>query len=847
MSNIKRSINIDPDSKKPKYDYTKRVDYSQHEPSEKKNIHFKQDYIVMIRKKLYYAATAQEGPNGGNPDENYLRVYQVNNFLNIRTSHNVSGRPGSCSVSIRGGERVVCADKNDKDYDVETWKKLLDDWKSVNNENIDKRTINDIKYDSLMDAREAKYNWKYAEKCDWEPMDEIWVFGKTKDKKFTNGTNGNYEFLPIFFGYIDSIQKTYQAGNNGQLVNIQATDHLKLLHLSKVINFPSLTPGKFAGNGIEINYSEDQYGNYIINDPFKEMQEKLVEESQRENGDVDALLQEEGDFNKYFKTHIFSGQPPYKFIKELASNAGIPEKYLKTRIEKIEQIPFIPRIRGEVGDLFHPETKNRLKICQEAADKLFLEFFADEAGNIVLKIPSYSLGANREPDNNMNHPELTKENIKSLHEELSFANINDVDDYDNLLENDINIDINENEYFGKEVLKRKYKINKFVVKQNGVNISKLAKKININPEILLMSNHDVIHDKDNIKLGTKIKVYDIDYNDNKEVNGLLTYLYYKYKETINKTENEINDGEQDQKQQTVVLESLSEKTDKYIPEIKPEYIISFTLIDTDREIYNMYEVQMENPPMYSLDGAVETVRRAVPDLNSIVQFGLRPHPGTYTTPLISNMWEAEIFGTMMIVRSLSKRYSGSLTMIEDSAIKIGDPIRIHLYDEHPFKEKYERGIPYNQRSKDKKAQAIFYVTGIERSIAPSNASHMTLQLTAGRVMGQQSMYDISLPLYKSYYDKKFIPKGKVKKAPESVTNTVEIKLDGASTIEKILKNQYGYMPKNKEFDWVIKQIIILNEDKYGQLKNNDKVNISHMTRELNPDETLIIPKSIEND
>ena len=112
-------------SKSKKYDKPHVLKASQDDPAKRKYINFKQDYVVMIRKKPFYASTAQQrtktvealdstgkpipDENGkktytitndpirdkqGNvvqPEENYLRVYQVNNFTNIRITSSVFG------------------------------------------------------------------------------------------------------------------------------------------------------------------------------------------------------------------------------------------------------------------------------------------------------------------------------------------------------------------------------------------------------------------------------------------------------------------------------------------------------------------------------------------------------------------------------------------------------------------------------------------------------------------------------------------------------------------------------------------------------------------------------------
>ncbi|MFW6014946.1 MAG: LysM peptidoglycan-binding domain-containing protein [bacterium] len=876
MSNEK-FIRIETKNRKSKYDNTKRVDYSQHDPKEMKTINFKQDYVVMIRKKLFYAATAQYKDPNIDPDENYIRVYQINNFINVRTSHNVHGRPGSCSVSIKGGERIICAEKKQQgDANWESWQQMLSGWLSINNENEEWRTIDGKTYKTLMKAREAKYGWKYAEKCDWEPMDEIYVFGKSKHKK---SPNGEYEFLPLFFGYIDSIQKTYQAGQGGMLISVQATDHLKLLQLSKVLNYPSIAPGKFANGGIDIRFPEDQFGCFMVNDPFEDIKKEIAQIA-RDGGDMSNVFERYGGsmegitgqndqdnensseestnnnsneeqqdivnkFGMYLLTNVFAGEYPYIIIRSLAKDAGIPNKYLTKRIEQIRQVPFVQKIRQGPGDFFNAEVKSRLGVCQNAAEKLFLEFFADEAGDIVLKIPNWALGGNKKLANNMNNQELTNK-VDELWKQLGYEKITNED-----IKNDENLtnpDETEQNETENTFDPNKYEKITYVV-QAGDTLSSIGRhQLNTFPErgsmTLMVQNN--ISDANVIYIGQEIEYYDIDYNNHQLYIDMMMYIKGSTSDEERRAiiENEIKNTKSRYLPITYkVRNPLSKKTDKYIPEVKPEYIISFTLIDTDREIYNMFEVQAE-VPVLDLNG-FEVIRRVVPDMESIVQFGLRPHPGVTNTPLISSAREAEVFGTIMIIKSLSKRYSGSLNMIEDSSIRVGDPIRLHMYDEHPFKELYERGTPYDMRSKNKKAQAVFYVNAIERSISPQNTSHMTLTLEAGRVMGQQSIFDVSYPIYRSYFDEKYHPTlgnnpdGKEKQSPPYT----EIVITPELTISKILERYGdvpGKIPNNQEkIIQIMKDIVDLNPHIFGTVTDYMKWNI--MNEQLIPDWKLKIP------
>lgn len=834
MSFIEKKINVDELQKYKKYSNVGHLDHTQHDPSAMKTIHFKQDYIVMIRKKVYYAATAQS-KDGTNADENYLRVYQVNNFLNIRTTLNTFGRPGSCSISVRGNERVICADKTSDDDSIPTWENLLKDWKSINRDEIKDRTLKGIsedsftRYDNEMDERQAKYGWRIAEKCDWEPMDEIWVFGKTINKQLI-GPDGEYPFLPIFFGYIDSIQKTYQSGSGGSLVNIQASDHLKLFALSRVLNSPSMMPGKDSGGGLDIRYNQDKYGYFLINDPFKKIRE----------GSSDNVE----DFDKYLMENIYSGKEPHSIIKELATDAGIPKKYLENRIEEIKEIPFIDKIRNQVGDFFSGETKNRLEICQEVANKLFMEFFADEEGNIVFKIPSYSLGTNRLIANNMNNIEIQKMIEEGLHDELDYEITRSIaDDIISDAEDSQEQESYSDNIFTKRsvYVQEKCRIADWLVENNMPENA---------ADIIYIANNEKGVTKTEIPGKISIDIYDINYNDEVEKAKLITFLSYK-NVTKDKSIFEAGFGI-DLNADYKIKNYLSAKTDKYIPEIKPEYIISFTLIDSDSEVYNMYEVKMETYDALDTSDPVAVVRRAIPDLNSILQFGLRPHPGVYNTPLVNNIIDAEIFGTMLITRSISKRYSGSLTMIDDPSIKIGDPIRFHLYDEHPYKEKFELGTSYFDRSDEYKAQAIFYVTGIDRSISPSNSSHMTLQLTAGRIMGQQSIYDISLPIYKFFYDEKHMSEAMqnyIDGIGSDELDYKEIVIDGSFNIRKSMSKYYGRAIHHNKIALkaACEAIIKLNSDILGSYIDNPMAisNNDEISKVLTPGMILKLPRDVE--
>ena len=727
-----------------KYNRPKELDGIQEDPKSMKTEHFKQDYVVMIRKKLYYASSSVS-------DEYYLRLYQVNNYSSIRTSISTSGRSGSCSVVIKGGERIVCAERPQQDdKDWLNYEEMLNGWTSIDDEGYDARydgkfegdqkywrvgksdwadkNSEGIDYKNLMKVREHKYGWKIAEKCDFEPMDELIVFGKSRTKR-NNTAKKEFAMEPIFFGYIDSVQKTYQAGKGGLQINISASDHLKLLELGKVINSPSLIPGKYSGGGIDLRYTVDEFGCFVINDPFSDLQ----------SGAIAAE-----DISEYYAfSNVFAGKYPYEIITQLAIDSGIPKKYLTERIEQIKMIPFLTQLKdNSSGDLFNGDLQNRADICRQAAEKLFLEFFADEKGNIVLKIPNYALGANRLPANNMGYS------------------------FDQDIVDDLGYSIKNSSETKNGVKRITYTI------KSGDTYESIARKYLYRGALgveLQQINGD-------IEVGKKITIYKRDVTDSKANETALKMMQedakLKNSSVTNQTGYSFTDGG-----------SLSMKTDHLIRRIEPKHLISFTLTDTDKEIYNMFEIQAETYMNIYQDNAMTAIRRAVPDLPSIVRFGLRPYPSTYNTPLITNDLEAEIFGILMCNMSMAKRYSGSITLIEDSDIKVGDPIVLLTYDEHPIAE-----TGYY----DDRGQTVFYVTGIERNISPNATSTMTLSVIAGRVMGQESIYDICYPIYKMYYQEKadFSFLGSAEN-DSNITSSITYVIKSADTIQKIIKSNYG--------------------------------------------------------
>lgn len=155
-------------SNRSKYKDVRTLIASQDRPSERKYINFKQDYVVLIRKKPFYASTAQQRyatadvyethktKNGTvideltkkiqtkgealkdaqgrtiDPENNYLRAYQINNFMNISINTTVNA-PGTCSVTMKGAERVVSMENDQQSkFGFFSWSDLAGSWLNIN-------------------------------------------------------------------------------------------------------------------------------------------------------------------------------------------------------------------------------------------------------------------------------------------------------------------------------------------------------------------------------------------------------------------------------------------------------------------------------------------------------------------------------------------------------------------------------------------------------------------------------------------------------------------------------------------------------------------------------------------
>lgn len=664
-----------------KYKQLEHVEGMQHAPDKMTTTNFKQEYTIVIRKKKYYAVTALEG------NEKYERVYQINNFNSINTTIATSGGPGTCNISIVGNTKIICAEREQQDkHNWSSFNEMLNSWSYEHDDNetlLDSDgnyIINDRLFDNIDDMKKIKYGWRIAEKCDFEPMDEVYIYGKSRREKEGN----KYKMYQIFFGYISDVKKAFYAGKQNPMVSITATDHTKLLQVSYVANTPALNYQTAVAGA---HYDTDFAGNIIVDD----------------NPVSDGPETEASPF-----TNIFAGRYPYEIIIKCAKEAGIPESYLEKRIERIKRIPFMPQIKDNPVEVFQSDVTNRLNFCQQAAEALFTEFFADEEGNLVLKIPNYTLGINEQPANNAY-----------------------IDKYMTTEEKEAakNTGVRERTY-QKEVIS--YETISEVITQSVTHTVVYG---------------DTLWDLAYSYLGDSMRwpeIYEVNKNKIRDPHWIYPgqVLTIKQGKSVSK---QVEKKSYETVTEMVDGGALSTITDKYIPLIKDDEVISFVLSDSDNQIVNCFEISPQVPLIQSsIEGAQLPIKRVVQDWSSIIRFGMR-QPKSISTPLLDGEVGPVVFGTLMIQRSLSQRYKGTLTMIEDSSIKVGNPIRVFTYDEHPYIEQ-ENQKQYGN------AQSVFYVERIERSIKPDGASTMTLTLSAGRMMGMDSIYDKLSILYGRYFE-----------------------------------------------------------------------------------------------
>ena len=864
-----------------KYDNTKHLEGQQERYREDgapiKTVNFKQDYVVLIRKKLYYAANAVNNGDvkyadlkDANVDQgHYLRTYKVDNFISANTSITVMGQPGQCSLQIKGGERVFCYEHtsaqdggnptvaqmvsdewpllsaqlvNDsanagytnsqlntgatassaraaqeavRDANGGLWNREFNDMEETTSGNrvrdIGRQTqVSAVTGESAMDTGQAEVtyhdeqvgrditihldkeeelvqqqilngppsDWKFAEKCDWEEMDEVWVFGKSN---FERGADGDFKMNQIFFGYIDSVQWSYTSGKtNGCMISIQASDQLKILSLSYVTQTPSLAMGaSIGGQGIDIRYGFQDakaFGTFVLFDPYEAMRATKGASMGADGTKPQADQANNTSYACFAYTNVFAGMTAEEIIRELCADAGVPLWYMNSRIEPIGWPPYVMKIKQFTGDmLFQMSTQKRLDVCREVARKLQIEFFADEAGNIVLKCPSYALGVNTLAANNMGYTELeggmldqlsvyqvtssywgvneenpvsgvdttptgkpTTEDERAAYNRMvnartqwrAAAVVDELYDqygtqgrYGALDANGMAAKWNrvmdgwsESQMYG--VQQAVY--NRILSCENGSG--RIRDEVQVHPggvtqygrTLYDIASHPqtwyngaewqtIYNDPANKAIWDKYGITDpadfykisgeevlvINYNKNLKSKDELHEEYFKALQEYNAIKNGKHKTQQeyDSIKHRFYDNTLSELTDALIPEIPQEFIIGFTLTSTDKNIYNAYEVNIEADfGLYEGNNTgITRLSRVFADIPSFIRFGVRQCPQVYNFPYMGNKENAHLLGFMLCARSLAQRNSATLTMIEDSFIHVGDPIRFFAYDEHPAK------------------------------------------------------------------------------------------------------------------------------------------------------------------
>lgn len=1107
-------------TRKKKYKNVHKLDASQDDPAKRKYINFKQDYVVVIRKKPFYAATAQQRYSSKKttttytnaqtgtifktdisndvlrdkqgrqvlPEDNFLRAYQINNFMNISITSTVHG-PGTCSVTMKGAERVIWAENDQEsafgfynwsdlvgswintdekgvfgdgtgtsytagsanrredvaadnragkgdtpwarhetygtDYAInQSWKQSTNQWVGVKEDIFDADTT----FRTLHKTREAKYGWRFAEKCDWEPMDEIQIFGRShtlrvddqelddnqRDPKtgmllgYNHNNQKAWKMEPLFFGYIESINKTYDA-SRGCMISINAKDHLKLLEICLACTNAGALTGGHGGGPPAINWNL-RYGLAGIENPILARVKRAdgtigysVSYEEFKNNQWPSLNDKAANY-AFLMSNILSGLYIDEIVQLMSAASGIPDKFLTQRVEPMHHVP--PFWQDKIGqnlDVMAAQTDTRYALCQKAAQRLMLELFADEEGNIVLKIPNWVLGANLLKKNNCNikyyddlryssppnffidengmnveppEPADSTGIGKNILNELlggflskvlsvisnifNFNNIGKILGISTQEKKDTKVELEKNKLeknnrdearntvesqtreryarktvdptgmavlwglaggglFGLEDQEEENKENK--ENNKGNNNNKDLKIINtryanitdtVINDILDETNTNVIQ-IDDYRIKVKVnspsdtqygslyalakRYYHNKYkwhliaeiNQIREPTELLpdtwvtiyfddaisdyvinsfdddnihTNINKLKQDKINKlkklgiSQKKIYRGKQLQKneyvissfpfvigeiisspgkklkQNNIVTDSVkqqynnmqlndtdkvvqtnekilneaearkqalyftksrlddlenhraygatttgnqrfrSQRTDMDIPIIPNEYVISFTLTDSDANVYNYIEVA--GSLMFGVQegqkGNIPSIFRCIPDLDHIYQFGLRQHPAVNCSPVVAGPDAAEILGAMLLYKSQCNRYTGVLNCIEDSAIKVGNPVRMYIYDEHPFDTMKRFGLSQNLTEGDEKKdyatdatgssmyeekvyreQAVFYVESITRNIDIQGVSTMSLQLSGGRVMGMTNSFDALSLMYDLYY------------------------------------------------------------------------------------------------
>ena len=849
-----------------------------------KVVNFKQDYVVLIRKKLFYAANADsqiDNEDATKDDGNYVRSYKVDTFTGLRTNISINGSPGTCQIDIQGAQFIYCFEESSvttygaptvdemvSDEFPDNYAQLSNDSNNamgVNSNSIGSNTAyterqkvevnnmilnearkgdiwnrddaksfphpsakgvtvtmktrknpdgltgnvhvmqsNGIEYDLTLPiegatadsqnqmgdgGQEEVYSGlKIAEKCDFEPMDEVWVFGKSNFERDPN--TGDFKMNQIFFGYIDDVKKNYSSGKTaGTTINISATDQLKMLDLSYVTLNPTMTPGASGSQGLDLRYSAQDrkhFGTFEIFNPYM-VSQMLGAYGSAENA-TDAQKEVLTNAWKYLSlTNVFAGKPVCEIITQLCKDAGIPTWYLKERIEPIMFPPFVYQLKNSNSStLFNGAMMKRLQECRDAAKKLLLEFFADEEGNIVLKVPNYALGANTLVKNNMGFEQLDggmlgnididniqpfySSNTEPLQDSMNQEAAKSTDDdsveaaknaasvrrqltpaakeylyqrametmayYNGDKDNKMNADYTQMSWFmngateTQELARRiaqqrthnpywntgsnntvRYTFKEGdtfgSVAEEHLNHSRLAWDIQQQAQAQLgigelglndcykCYGKEITIDLNRTTNGT-MKEGDVrrSADEMEKSIGELDVNNEKYATTqyLDENGNVINGKtarhKTQQEYEAVARQyydtTLSEMTDALIPEIPQEYIISFSLTDSDKQIYNMYEVNIEGDfGIFDKGGPLIKISRVFPDIASMLRFGCRPMQTPYSFPYMGNKENAHLLGFMLTAMSMARRKSATLSMIEDSFIKVGNPVRFFAYDEHP--------------------------------------------------------------------------------------------------------------------------------------------------------------------
>ena len=735
------------------YRYPQRLNAKQDDPQYFKNINQLQDYSIIIRKKPFYVAN----PTDGGYENDYVEVYQVNNFYAANTTiSTTAAAPGQLTVTIRGGEKVVALTKSQvaSSQGTTNFSDLIANW---NNINPGQGTTN---YRDVLDERlYAKYNanagWHYAEKCNWQPMDEIYLFGKNLNLLSGGNVPNNITpaFEMLFFGYIDSVIKSYQAGTGGLTISITASDQLKLLNLSYI----SVVAGAdLATAGAAVSYDPypDPYGNMIINDTVLQNKINTIE-------------------------GIFAGMYPNEIIVENCLAAGINKRFLTERIEHIHRVPFLPNVTNAsnaVGAIFQTNFQNRLQFCQTGASAMNLEFFADEQGNIVLKIPTFTIGINRLPANNLGYINPYYTGAASITGNSYTAAVATA--ADNVLTQTVPTTSTNTSPIPQFIT--------YVVANSNEKLWDIAAAI-LGNAVLWRSyiynyNRNLIPNIYNLQVGIVLQILNPKYKAGKAVTANTAALPNKVRNTFT---------------QPNTPPSLAAQNDHLIPVIPPEVITGFTFQDSDANIYTFVQVTGELPMGVASQGYPPPgITRAVADYGLIQQFGFRPCP-PITTPLIANAAGAEMYAAMILQRSVMLRYTATLTMIETPEVRVGQPVRFHIYDEYPFPAQENVSTPND---------AVFYVSSIQRSVSINNGSvsNMTLTLQAGRVFGQPSIYDTMPEFYRYFYDTG-LPTPKPKSSTNATASGTSSHSSGPS-INKLTQNfhkVYTYIVKQGDSLWAI--------------------------------------------